>query len=272
MNLSKHVLITGTTSGLGRGLLEYYAGAGIQVTAVNRRKCDELEAHFPRVSFRLADVRQQEKIRDLIVHLAESGDLPDLFILNAGINRVDNDSFFDVGIFNEVMETNLLGVMNFVAPITQLEKLSKKVSVVAISSMGSGLPNPYCLSYHVSKRALTASFDVLSEMYAGTPLCFKQVVLGPVPTAIHDTSHKFPKIMSEIKKIFSVSLPEAVQSIVKFSETDQKTLILPWPAYFLFRAVRMAQTAIPGFYRGRKTMDGRKREPKERREETVKHA
>lgn len=264
------MLVTGTTSGLGRGFLEYYAASGVKVTAVNRRRLSGLEALFPRVSFRHSDVRHQEPMRDLIRDLAEKGDLPDLFLLNAGINRVDNDTCFDIEVFNEVMDTNLRGVMNFVAPLTQL-RLSKKVRVVAISSMGGDLPNPYCLSYHVSKRALTASFDVFSEMYDGTNLCFKQVLLGPVPTAIYDTSDQFPKLMSQIKKAFSVSLPGAVRAIVQFSESERKTLILPWRAFFLFRVIRMTQRFIPGFYRGRKTLEGRRRDFKRAGEEAVPH-
>ena len=36
------VLITGTTSGLGRALLEHYATSGVKVISVNRRRVAEL--------------------------------------------------------------------------------------------------------------------------------------------------------------------------------------------------------------------------------------
>lgn len=262
-----HVLITGTTSGLGRALLEYYTSQGIEVTAVNRRTLPEVESLYPRANFHLSDVRFKQQIFDLVRTLEKKNNLPDLFILNAGINRVDNDTCFDIDVFDEAMDTNLRGILNFVVPLTRLESKSKKVTVVAISSMGADLPNPYCLGYHVSKRALTACFDVFSEMYEGTNLSFKQVLLGPVPTGILDTSSKFPKIMSDIKKIFSVSLPDAVRSLAAFSQSNRKKLVLPWRAFFLFRTIRFAQNFLPGFYRGRKTMSGSSRhsviEPKE---------
>jgi len=53
----KSVLITGTTSGLGRGLLEHYAAAGVKVISVNRRRVAELEDRHPSVRFECLDVR-----------------------------------------------------------------------------------------------------------------------------------------------------------------------------------------------------------------------
>ena len=60
-----HVLITGTTSGLGLGLLEHYYRLGVKVTAVNRRKTPNLEERFPNVHFRHIDVQNRTAIRDL---------------------------------------------------------------------------------------------------------------------------------------------------------------------------------------------------------------
>src|SRR6185503_18494912 len=93
---SSSVLITGTTSGLGRALLHHYAGTGAKVISVNRRRAPELEAGYPSVRFECIDVRSAEGVERLIVDLAESAELPEIFILNAGINRIDNDESFQL--------------------------------------------------------------------------------------------------------------------------------------------------------------------------------
>src|SRR6185437_16385301 len=103
------VLITGTTSGLGRALLEHYAGSGVRVIAVNRRRVSELEARHPTVRFECLDVRAARDVEVLVGGLAASGELPDVFILNAGINRLDNDETFDLPLYRDVIETNLYG-------------------------------------------------------------------------------------------------------------------------------------------------------------------
>jgi uncharacterized oxidoreductase len=138
----KSVLITGTTSGLGRGLLEHYVQSGVKVISVNRRRVAQQEASYPSVRFECVDVRSAQEVEVLVRGLAASGELPDLFILNAGINRLDNDETFDLTLYREVVETNLYGALNFIGPLTQLPAGSVDRHVVAIGSMVSYAGNP----------------------------------------------------------------------------------------------------------------------------------
>ena len=92
----KSVLITGTTSGVGRGLLQHYVKHAVKVIAVNRRRDAELEGQYPSVRFECVDVRSADGVDNLVRELAGSSDLPDVLILNAGINRLDNDEAFDL--------------------------------------------------------------------------------------------------------------------------------------------------------------------------------
>ncbi len=255
----KSVLITGTTSGLGRGLLEHYAGRGVKVISVNRRRVAELEASHPAVHFACVDVRSATAVEELIGALAASGELPDVFILNAGINRLDNDAAFDLPAYRDVVETNLYGVLNFVAPLTRLPPAGVDRHVVAISSVVTYAGNPRGLGYQTSKRALTGCFDVWSRMYEGTDLVFKQVILGPVPTSIYTMRDKLPGWMFRIKNLASASLPGAVGAVARFAPTRRKKLIYPWRAFALFGAMRLGGAIVPGFLQGRRTLDGRPR-------------
>jgi len=252
------VLITGTTSGLGRALLEHYATAGVKVIAVNRRRVAELEAGHPHVRFECLDVRSPKDVEALVRGLAASGDLPDVFILNAGINRLDNDETFDLPAFREVVETNLYGVVNFIAPLTALPSSGER-HVVAINSMVTYAGNPYSLGYQTSKRALTTCFGVWSNMYDGTELVFKQVILGPVQTSIYTMDEKLPGWMSRFRALSSASLDSTVRAISRFARSRRKTLIHPPRALAVFGALRLARRLVPGFFQGRRTLDGRPR-------------
>ncbi len=253
------VLITGTTSGLGRALLEHYVAHGAKVIAVNRRRVEELEARHPSVRFECVDVRSAGDVEALVLGLAASGELPQLFILNAGINRLDNDETFDLTLYREVLETNLYGVLNFVGPLTRVPPAQVERHVVAISSMVTLAGNPYGLGYQTSKQALTACFDVWSQMYAGTDLVLKQVVLGPVQTAIYTMEEKLPGWMVRIKGLSSASMKDTVRVIARFAQTRRKKLIHPWRAFAVFSAVRFARKLLPGFLQGRRTLAGRAR-------------
>lgn len=250
------VLITGTTSGLGRALLEHYVARGAKVVAVNRRSVPELESHFPSVRFERVDVRSSADVERLVRSLAASGELPDAFILNAGINGVDNDESFDLAAYREVLDTNLYGVLYFVAPLTSLPVGPVPRHVIAISSMASYVGNPYGLGYHTSKRALTACFDVWSDMYEGTDVVFQQVMLGPVHTAIYTMADRLPGWMVWLKNAFSGSLEGAVLAVSRFALTRRKKLFYPWQAVPLYVAAWCCQWLVPGFFRGRKTLGG----------------
>src|SRR5687767_4922860 len=141
----KTVLITGTTSGVGRALLEHYARSGAKVVSVNRRRVPELESRYPSVRFECVDVRSAEDVERLVGGLAECDELPDVFILNAGVNRVDNDESFQLATYKMVVDINLYGVLNFVQPLTLLPAGEHPPHLIAISSMASYVGTPYCL-------------------------------------------------------------------------------------------------------------------------------
>ncbi len=256
---ASRVLITGTTSGVGRGLLEHYAGRGASIVSVNRRHDPELESRYPSVRFECVDVRDAAEVQRLVGSLAATGELPDLFILNAGVNQVDNDESFELGAYKSVVETNLYGVLHFIEPLTQLPAGAVPRHVVAISSMASYVGNPYGLGYHTSKRALTACFDVWSKMYSGTDLVFQQVMLGPVPTAIRTMDDRFPSWVVRVRDSFSGSLDGTVRAVSRFALTRRKKLFHPWRAVPLFMGMWLGQHLVPGFFQGRKTLSGSER-------------
>lgn len=262
MKLSpKSVLITGTTSGLGHALLEHYARRGARVIAVNRRRVLDVESSFPAVRFECLDVREEEQVAELISRLAKTGELPEVFILNAGINLIDNDESFQLASYREVLDTNLYGVLNFIAPLIHMPVTQLPRHLIAISSMANYVGNPYGLGYFTSKRALTASFDVWSQMYAGTDLVFQQVMLGPIRTSIYTMADKLPAWMVRIKNLFSASSETSAHAIARLAKTRRRKLFYPWQAVPLYLGIALAQLIMPSFFRGKKTLSGIKRRP-----------
>ena len=253
------VLITGTTSGLGRGLLEHYAERDVKVISVNRRRVAELEARYPSVRFECVDVRSAKDVDELVRGLSASGELPEVFILNAGINRLDNDEAFDLPLYREVIDTNLYGVLNFIRPLTALPAVRAERHVVAIGSMVTYAGNPYGLGYQTSKQALTTCFDVWSNMYRGTDLVFKQVILGPVHTSIHTMNDNLPGWMLRIRSFSSASLESTVRAISSFARSRRKRMIYPRRALAGFLGLRLLRWLVPGFFQGRRTLAGRPR-------------
>jgi NAD(P)-dependent dehydrogenase (short-subunit alcohol dehydrogenase family) len=190
--------------------------------------------------------------------LSDSGHLPELFILNAGINRVDNDETFELAAFTEVLETNLYGVLNFIEPLTRLAVGAPR-QVIAVGSLASFVGNPHGLGYHVSKRALASCFSVWSKMYANTDLTFQQVLLGPVSTPIFTMASEQPRWMVNIRDLASVSASAAAEAIAALAKTRRAASVYPLRAIPLYLGMAFCQRFVPGVFDGRKTLLGRHR-------------
>jgi NAD(P)-dependent dehydrogenase (short-subunit alcohol dehydrogenase family) len=255
----RSVLVTGTTSGVGRALLEHYHAAGARVIAVNRRRDEDLERRYPNVRFELVDVRSRADVSALFTRLAGAGEVPDLFILNAGINRVDNDETFDLEAFQSVIDTNLYGVLHFVAELVRLPRGPRARHIVAIGSTAQYVGNPYGLGYTVSKRALATCFDNWARMYEGTDLVFHELVLGPVDTGIYTMSEHFPAWMVAIKRLFSGSLEGTVRAVTRLSSGRSRRVHYPLRAVPLYLGMAALREMVPGFFQGRRTLSGKAR-------------
>lgn len=256
---TESVLITGTTSGVGRALLEQYVRAGTRVIAVNRRRVPALEKAFPGARFECVDVRDADSVRHLVDVLHAEGQLPDCFFLNAGINEIDNDESFEFDAYRTVLETNLYGVLHFVAPLTRIPAEKKQRHIIAVSSMATYVGNPYGLGYSTSKRALSSCFDVWSKMYARTDLVFQQVMLGPVPSRIKTMDERMPRWVAKARRLFSGDLDVAVEAMVRFAGTNKKKLFTPRRAVPLYLGMKLTTSLIPGFLQGKTTLEGRAR-------------
>ena len=245
----KRILITGTTSGIGLGILEHYHGLGWDITAVNRRKDPLLEERFPKVQFYPCDVRDLEGVKRYFRQAAEERQLPSVFFLSAGINRVDNLEGFSVDTFREAMDTNLMGVLHFVS--TALPYLSsQKATFIAASSTSNIFPNPNCLGYFVSKLALHNMFQILDRRYRRSGLRFKSLILGPIATNIFVSGKLNSRLQSVVRDAITVRVDQAVVPIARFIHSKGQAFYYPKRACALFYTLRIVSSLLPGFYKG----------------------
>jgi NADP-dependent 3-hydroxy acid dehydrogenase YdfG len=247
MKRSHRVLITGTTSGLGKAFLAHYSSLpGIETISVNRREDPVLVKTFPDTHFDKRDITRFPDVVELLNDLKSRDRLPDLFVLNAGINRRDNVKGYDFKSFDEVMRINLNGVMTFVGAISEL-KLRNRV-VVGISSTSNIIPNPGHIAYHLSKWSIHRAFELLRRNDRMNS--YKSVCLGPVHTNIMSGYPKPTGLQGKIFDGLAVDASTAVRACTRFIEGNQKVLYYPFGAALFYRFVSFALMFCPGLYKG----------------------
>ena len=152
----KTAFITGTSSGLGRGLAEQLLGAGCTVYGCSRRGCDLAGIHDCAL-----DLTDAHAVAGSLGSLLAEVDALDLVVLNAGVlGRISDLVDTPLDDLKQVMEVNLWAnkrVMDW------LHQWGRPVDqVVMISSGAAVLGNRGWGGYALSKAAL----NMLAKLYA----------------------------------------------------------------------------------------------------------
>jgi NAD(P)-dependent dehydrogenase (short-subunit alcohol dehydrogenase family) len=217
------------------------------VFAFNRRPGDE--EPLSGVRDFIGDVRDRSAVGRFFDQAAAAGSMPDLFFLNAGINRQDHLANFDLAAFNEVMDVNLNGVLNFVGAALPLLS-DGPATFVASSSSTTIFPNPNNLGYYVSKLAEARLFRLLDRRYRGRGWRFKTLILGPIATDMLSESELASKLQRFVRDMVTAKVDDAAARIARFVESSGQTLYYTRAAALVFRTAAVVGRIAPSAYRG----------------------
>ena len=155
-NTSKHVLITGCSSGFGLFTAVDAAQAGFTVTATMRNLNKKhplqvaIETHNLNIDIRQLDVTEPESINSLINQIKPV----DILVNNAGI--LITGSFLDQTDeeMRKIFETNYFGAVNLTKAIAPSMIERKSGRVINIASLAGLVGHPFNAAYAASKHAL----------------------------------------------------------------------------------------------------------------------
>lgn len=157
-NINKTILITGTSSGIGRETAIRLAKDGYRVFAGVRRKVDkqELEKLNSNITGVYLDITNPASIDKAFWFVLKNTDKIDVLINNAGVVVAGPIELIDIKKLKEQFDVNTFGA---VAVTQKFISLLKGGKVINISSMASYGIFPYISPYCASKRALDILFN-----------------------------------------------------------------------------------------------------------------
>jgi NAD(P)-dependent dehydrogenase (short-subunit alcohol dehydrogenase family) len=213
--MSKNVIITGTSRGIGYELVQLFAKAGHQVLALSRNNQPIEILKLKNVTSLPFDLSNKEAYGNIENFVKGNWQQVDILINNAGI--LINKPFSELSMddFEAVYKTNVFGVAELTRILLPFTK--KESHVVTISSMGgvqgsmkfSGLA-----AYSSSKGAVITLTELLAEEYKETGPSFNVLALGAVQTEMLEEA--FPGYKA------STSALEMAQYIFDFSLNGNK--------------------------------------------------
>ncbi|GGK33496.1 short-chain dehydrogenase [Yeosuana aromativorans] len=181
--MSKHVIITGTSRGIGFELVQLFAKAGHKVLALSRndKPVNALKLSNVRTfPFDLNNGNDYLKLEDFIKNHWKQ---VDVLINNAGALLNKPFSETTMNDFQNVYKTNVFGVAEMTRIV--LPFMKKESHVVTISSMGGvqgSMKFPGLSAYSSSKGAVITLTELLAEEYKETGPSFNVLALGAVQT------------------------------------------------------------------------------------------
>ena len=181
--MSKNVIITGTSRGIGFELVKLFAKSGDNVLAISRNDQPITNLNLGTVVSQSSDITTEEGIQSISNYVEQNWGRVDIIINNAGL--LVNKPFNEISIedFRKVYEVNVFAVAETIKAV--LPFMTKLGHVVSISSMGGiqgSAKFPGLAAYSSSKGAIITLSELLAEEYKDNGPSFNVLALGAVQT------------------------------------------------------------------------------------------
>lgn len=211
----KHVVITGTSRGIGFEMVKLFSEAGHKVLALSR-KAESIEVlNLKNVETISCDITKEEDLEKVFSKIKKDWKTVDVLINNAG--TILNKPFVEASLeeFKSVFNTNIFGVAGLIQKLIPL--MNNESHVVNISSMGGvqgSMKFPGLSAYSSSKGALITLTELLAEEFKENGPSFNVLALGAVQTEMLEEA--FPGYKAPVSAL------EMATYIMDFSLTGQK--------------------------------------------------
>jgi NAD(P)-dependent dehydrogenase (short-subunit alcohol dehydrogenase family) len=177
-NVSKTVVITGATRGLGRAMAEEFAAREHTVIGCGRSKAAiaELQKSLSKPHrFEVVDVTSDTSVREWAATVLKSSAAPDLLLNNAAlINRNANLWEVPAEEFSQVIDVNIKGVTNVIRHFVPAMVVRRAGVIVNFSSgwgrSTDGQVAPYCATKWAIEGLTQSLAQELPDGMAAIPL------------------------------------------------------------------------------------------------------
>jgi short-subunit dehydrogenase len=221
---ARRVIITGASSGIGRALALEYAGRGATLGLIARRAdlLSQLAASLPVPSYTYAvDVTHARSLAMVAEDFVARVGSPDVVIANAGVSAGTlTDKPEDNAVFEEIMATNVTGMMLTFQPFVEAMKRQREGVLAGIASVAGFRGLPGAAAYSASKAAAISYLESLRVELRGSGVSVVTICPGYVATSMTSKNpYHMPFLMDA--KVAASKMATAIAARKKF-------YVLPW--------------------------------------------
>lgn len=181
--MPKTVLITGTSSGIGRASARHFQKMGWNVAASMRRpdKETELTALSNTLCLKLDVTKPEDFAPAIEAAIAKFGKI-DVLVNNAGYGVTGPHEATKPEQIEEQFATNVFGPANLIRALLPHFRKNRSGLIINVSSVGGRIGLPLYSAYNASKWALEGFSEALQYEIAGAGIAIKLVEPGMIRT------------------------------------------------------------------------------------------
>ena len=189
----KTAIITGSTSGIGLGIAQGFAKAGVNVVMNGfgdaediEKSRKELESFGVKALYNGADMTQPEQIEALVKSSEEKLGSVDIVVNNAGIQHVKEIEDFPIDKWNAIIAINMSSAFHTVRAAIPAMKRQGWGRVVNIASAHGLVASPYKSAYVTAKHGILGLTKTLALEVAEHGITSNAICPGYVKTPLVD--------------------------------------------------------------------------------------
>ena len=180
--LSKNIIITGTSRGIGYEMALLFANAGHNVLAISRKTPQILIDHenITCLPIDISDENQLQQVNDFV---SKTWKKVDILIHNAGSLLHKNFTEITTQEFQNIYKVNVFAVAELTKIcIPFMEKGSHVVTISSLGGIQGSMKFAGLSAYSSSKGAVITLSELLAEEYKENGIAFNVLALGSVNT------------------------------------------------------------------------------------------
>lgn len=212
----KSALVTGSTSGLGKGIAEALAAAGCNVMLNGFGDVAEIEAlraglastHGIQAGYHGADLAKPSEIRDLMAQAARQFGAVDILVNNAGFQFVSPLEEFPEEKWNAMLAVNLSAAFHTTKAALPAMRARHWGRIVNIASVHGLVASPFKAAYVASKHGLVGLSKVTALETARDGITCNAICPGFVHTAVVE------KQIDEQARVTGVPREKVIEEVI----------------------------------------------------------
>lgn len=230
----KTAVITGCNRGIGRAILENFAGNGANVFAVVRKESEEFNALIDELGEKngavitpvYAELKDEESVKAAAKQIIAAKMPIDVLVCNAGVGLpLSSLAMTKMETIKEVFEINFFSQMLLTQQIARSMMRQKKGSIVYISS-SAAFDGGANIEYSASKAAIIGEVKRLAVEYGPFNIRVNAVAPGLTATDMGNSMNKEDeKVALSMNIMKRKGEPKEIANAVAFLASDNASFI-----------------------------------------------